>query len=311
MCGIVAIFNNDKPVNAEELNRAVDALVPRGPDEQNSWFSPNERVALGHARLNIMDPETGTQPIASEDGKLHIIHNGEFYDFERIRTELESRGHKFRTRSDSEIALHLYQEMGPACLEHLRGEFAFIIWDEGNETLFAARDRFGIKPLFYTEDSAGLKLASESKALFAAGVPAAWDEESVFQNLFFSFDQNRTLFKDIRQLSPGHYLIAKRSGVTVRRYWDVGYPKANAAHRHTSETECIDTVSIRRRCLGWRAVTLRANSRRLRSPLIIRILTKAVPQGEWPSLPERSFGRSPSRERISPTCLGNRSGKAR
>ena len=242
MCGIVAIFNNDKPVNSDAVDRAVDALIPRGPDEQNSWFSPCQHVALGHARLNIMDPATGTQPIASEDGKLLIIHNGEFYDFERIRTELESRGHIFRTRSDSEIALHLYQEMGPGALEHLRGEFAFVIWDEESETLFAARDRFGIKPLFYVEDADGLKLASEAKALFAFGFQAAWDQESVFQNLFFSFDQDRTLFRGVNQLSPGHYLLAKRGKVTVKRYWDVGYPRANAVHPHVSETDCIETV---------------------------------------------------------------------
>ena len=242
MCGIVAIIDNTREVDEDSLRNAVDALIPRGPDEQSIWMSHNKRVALGHARLNIIDLVTGTQPIASEDGKLHIIHNGEFYDYERITRELENRGHKFRTRSDSEIALHLYQELGPACLEHLRGEFAFVIWDAENETLFAARDRFGIKPLFYVQDANGLKLASEAKALFAAGVPAAWDQESVFQNLFFSFDQDRTLFRNVQQLSPGHYLIARRGSVTVKRYWDVGYPKANAAHSHTSETECIETV---------------------------------------------------------------------
>lgn len=242
MCGIVAIVTTEREVPAKYLTLAVEALIPRGPDEQNRWSSPDRRVALGHARLNIMDPETGTQPIASEDGKLRIIHNGEFYDFERIRKELQSRGHVFKTRSDSEIALHLYQEMGPACLEQLRGEFAFVIWDEENETLFAARDRFGIKPLFYIQDTDGLKIASESKALFAAGAPAAWDHESVFQNLFFSFDQDRTLFRGIRQLPPGHYLTAKRGTVTIKRYWDVGYPRANAIHRHVSEPECIETV---------------------------------------------------------------------
>lgn len=242
MCGIVAIVNNEKEVAAASLTRAIEALVPRGPDEQNSWFSPNGRTALGHARLNIIDPETGTQPIAGEDGKLLIIVNGEFYDYERITRELESRGHRFRTRSDSEIALHLYQEMGAECLEHLRGEFAFVIWDEENETLFAARDRFGIKPLFYVEEGDGLRISSEVKALFASGVPAAWDHESVFQNLFFSFDQDRTLFKNIRQLPPGHYLIAKRGAVAVRRYWDVDYPKANAGSAHTSEAECIENV---------------------------------------------------------------------
>lgn len=242
MCGIVAIVNNETEVEAASLKRAIEALVPRGPDEQNSWFSPNGRTALGHARLNIIDPETGTQPIAGEDGKLLIIVNGEFYDYERITRELESRGHRFRTRSDSEIALHLYQEMGAECLEHLRGEFAFVIWDEEKETLFAARDRFGIKPLFYVEDGDGLRISSEAKALFAAGVPAAWDHESVFQNLFLSFDQDRTLFRNIRQLPPGHYLIAKRGNVAVRRYWDVGYPKANAANPHTSGAACIENV---------------------------------------------------------------------
>lgn len=242
MCGIVAILNNDKPVNVDALGRAIDALIPRGPDEQSSWVSPNGRTALGHARLNIIDLVTGTQPIASEDGKVHIIHNGEFYDFERITRELESRGHKFRTKSDSEIALHLYQEMGPACLEHLRGEFAFVIWDDENETLFAARDRFGIKPLFYVETDEGLSISSEAKALFASGVEAAWDRESVFQNLFFSFDQDRTLFKNVRQLPPGHYLIARKGVVTVKRYWDVNYPKAEASHPHISEPECIENV---------------------------------------------------------------------
>lgn len=242
MCGIVTIFNNEKQVETESLDRAIDALIPRGPDEQNKWLSLDGRVALGHARLNIIDPETGGQPIASEDGKLHIIVNGEFYDYERITRELESRGHRFRTRSDSEIALHLYQEMGAACVEHLRGEFAFVIWDEESETLFAARDRFGIKPLFYVENGDGICLASEAKALFAAGVPAAWDHESVFQNLFFSFDQDRTLFKNIRQIPPGHYLIAKRGSVVVKRYWDVNYPKANAPTVHKSEVECIENV---------------------------------------------------------------------
>ena len=242
MCGIVAIISNTGEIAEETLGDAVDALIPRGPDEQSTWFSDNRRVALGHARLSIIDLTTGIQPIASEDGKLLIIHNGEFYDYERITRELIARGHKFRTKSDSEIALHLYQELGAACLEHLRGEFAFVIWDEENETLFAARDRFGIKPLFYVETDEGLRIASEAKALFASGVEAAWDHESVFQNLFFSFDQDRTLFKNVRQLPPGHYSIAQKGRVTIHRYWDVDYPTATAVHPHISEPECIENV---------------------------------------------------------------------
>ncbi len=242
MCGIVAILNYEREVESDSIDRAVDALVPRGPDEQSTWFSENRRVALGHARLSIIDLTPGIHPISTGDNQLHLVHNGEFYDYERITRELESRGHKFRTKSDSEIALHLYKEMGTACLEHLRGEFAFVVWDEENNTLFAARDRFGIKPLFYVETDDGVRIASEAKALFASGVEAAWDHESVFQNLFFSFDQDRTLFRGIRQVPPGHYLTARKGVVTIKRYWDVDYPKVDAVHPHISETECIETV---------------------------------------------------------------------
>src|SRR5215204_5803375 len=186
MCGIVAIYSAGQPVNAELLEQTVTQLAPRGPDEQHTWISPDGRIGLGHARLSIIDAATGAQPIVSENANLRIIVNGEFYDYERIMRELKSRGHIFRTRSDSEIALHLFEESGAKCLEYLRGEFAFVIWDEENKSLFAARDRFGIKPLFYAEHDRKIYLASEVKALFAAGLPAAWDSESVFQNLFFS-----------------------------------------------------------------------------------------------------------------------------
>src|SRR5436190_11606007 len=150
MCGIAAFFSNNKRVSAEALKRATKSLHHRGPDSQGVWLSPNCRVGLGHARLSIIDLTTGDQPIANEDGRIHIIVNGEFYDFERQRRELEQRGHVFRTRSDSEIALHLYEEFGAHCVPQLRGEFAFVLWDDANQTLFAARDRFGIKPLYYT-----------------------------------------------------------------------------------------------------------------------------------------------------------------
>ncbi len=242
MCGIVAIFSNDKPVAQEPLRRAVNAMISRGPDDQRTWIGPKGNIGLGHARLTIIDAATGSQPIASEDGNVHIIVNGEFYDYERITRELKARGHVFTTRSDSEIALHLYQDLGAACLEHLRGEFAFAIWDEENETLFAARDRFGIKPLFYAQVGGTIYLASEVKALFAAGVAAAWDEESVFQNLYFSVDQDRSLFKNIKQVPPGHYLTARHGSLTIKRYWDVDYPRANAPHQHISESDCIEKV---------------------------------------------------------------------
>jgi asparagine synthase (glutamine-hydrolysing) len=125
------------------LERATKTLYHRGPDGQRRWISRTNRVGLGHARLSIIDLATGDQPIASEDDRTHIVANGEFYQYEAIQRELESRGHRLRTRSDSEIALHLYEELGPQCLHQLRGEFAFVVWDEKEQTLFAARDRFG------------------------------------------------------------------------------------------------------------------------------------------------------------------------
>jgi asparagine synthase (glutamine-hydrolysing) len=181
MCGIAAFVSNDRRISAERLKRATQSLHHRGPDSQGAWLSPNQRLGLGHARLSIIDLTTGDQPIANENERIHIIVNGEFYDFERQRRELERRGHLFRTRSDSEIALHLYEEFGAHCLQQLRGEFAFVLWDEANQRLFAARDRFGIKPLYYAVHDDTLYLASEIKALFAAGVPARWDHEYFYQ----------------------------------------------------------------------------------------------------------------------------------
>ncbi len=252
MCGIVAIFSDQKPIAPEALVRATRRLIHRGPDDQRHWMAPHGRVGLGHTRLSIIDLVTGAQPIASEDEQIRIIVNGEFYDFERIRKELESRGHQFRTQSDSEIALHLYEEMGAECLEHLRGEFAFVIWDERNQTLFAARDRFGIKPLFYAHVEGVLYLASEVKALFAAGVRPGWDRESMFQNLFLSVNQDRSLFRNVRQVPPGHVLVARTGSVRLKSYWDVNYPRAGSSE-HLSENDCIEQT----RALLDEAVRLR------------------------------------------------------
>src|ERR1700674_849462 len=181
MCGIMAIYSALQPISADALQRATQRLTHGGPDGQRTWVSEDRRVGLGHARLSIIDLATGDQPIASEDESLRIVVNGEFYDFERVQRDLEGRGHRLRTRSDSEIALHLYEDLGTACLRHLRGEFAFVLWDGPNDTLFAARDRFGIKPLYYTTHRGTLYLASEIKALVAAGVPARWDRATFFQ----------------------------------------------------------------------------------------------------------------------------------
>ena len=237
MCGIVAVLSRTDPVDPEALARATRALDHRGPDDRRQWMSADGRVGLGHARLSIIDLATGDQPIASEDEQTRIVVNGEFYGYEAIQRELEAQGHRLRTRSDSEIALHLFEDYGVQCLHRLRGEFALVLWDARRRLLFAARDRFGIKPLFYAWHRGALYLASEAKALFAAGVPARWDEESVYQAVAFGGHQVRTLFDGVHQIPPGHYLIATERHVQVAPYWDFDYPPATATQPTRPDAE--------------------------------------------------------------------------
>lgn len=237
MCGIVAIFSRGKPVDPLVLQRATDRLRHRGPDGEGLWISPDRQVALGHRRLSIIDLATGDQPISSEDGRTRIVVNGEFYGYEAIHRELEASGHKLSTRSDSEIALHLYEEMGTECLQRLRGEFAFVLWDEKRRTLFAARDRFGIKPLFYAWHDDTLYLASEVKALFAAGVPARWDAEAFYHRLTSAGPQGRTLFEGIRQIPPGHFMMATREELRISQYWDFNFPEEHSPQPQRSDAD--------------------------------------------------------------------------
>jgi asparagine synthase (glutamine-hydrolysing) len=226
MCGIVACVSRQGNIDRDGLARAVGTLRHRGPDAQRVWVSPQRRAGLGHARLSIIDLTTGGQPIANEDERLTIVANGEFYDFERIRMQLEARGHRLRTRSDSEIALHLYEDLGPQAVHALRGEFAFAIWDERDRQLFAARDRFGIKPLYYTVHDGTFYLASEIKALAALGVPLRWDRDSLYDVHFVSHPPDRTLFAGVYQLPPGCSLVTDGDHVRVTPYWDWNYPHA-------------------------------------------------------------------------------------
>jgi asparagine synthase (glutamine-hydrolysing) len=240
MCGLAGIYSWRAPVTAEKIRRGTNALIHRGPDGEGIWISPRANMGLGHRRLSIVDLSTGAQPIASENGKKHIIVNGEFYDHARIRADLEKRGHIFRTRSDSEIVLHLYEEYGFNCLEHLRGEFAFVLWDEDKQQMFAARDRFGIKPLVYAATGGTVLLASEAKALFAMGLPAAWDEEAFFHASAMQYTpQDRTLFKGVLPLKPGHALVARNGMVETFKYWDMDFPAEKDIQTVTDEPGII------------------------------------------------------------------------
>lgn len=257
MCGIVAVFSPRKPVPEEALRRATAQLEHRGPDAQRQWIAPHRKVGLGHARLSIIDLQTGDQPLTNEDESIHLVANGELYDFERIRGELEAEGHRFRTHSDSEIAVHLFEDYGAQFLEHLRGEFAIALWDEANQMLVAARDRFGIKPLYYSQVGDTLYLASEAKALFAAGVRARWDHESFHQAAHVYFDQDRTLFEGVYQVPPGHMLIATEQRVQLVPYWDFDYPlQEELLQDHLSEEDHI----VRMRVELENAVRLRLRS---------------------------------------------------
>lgn len=255
MCGIVAAISTERDVSAEALQAAVASLRHRGPDESSVWRADDASGGLGHARLSIIDLTTGRQPIANEDGSLHIAVNGEFYDFERIRGRLEARGHRFRTKSDSEIALHLYEERGAECFAELRGEFAFAVWDGRKRKLFAARDRFGIKPLFYARRGATLWIASEIKALAAAGVRLAWDRAAVYESLFSNLSPERTIFAGVSQVPPGCWLEATEDGrVRVEAYWKTNYPKEGEETRRSDDgwidrlrSEALEAVRLRLR----------------------------------------------------------------
>src|SRR5579864_3253172 len=170
MCGIFASVSST--ISAEQACRALYSLRHRGPDGMGTWSSKKHRVLLGHRRLSIIDLPGGQQPIVNETGDVAVVVNGEFYNYEMTMDELTAGGHHFRTRCDSEILVHLYEDHGLDAIKHLRGEFAFVLWDEKKERLVAGRDRFGVKPLFYASVNSGIWLASEAKALFAAGFPA-------------------------------------------------------------------------------------------------------------------------------------------
>ncbi len=243
MCGLIGLFSTTGVIQKTQIHSALKSLHHRGPDHSSYWHSKNKKIALGHTRLSIIDLHSGNQPISSANEHLQLIANGEFYDFEKIRADLIHQGYTFKTHSDSEIALHLYAQYGTQCLAHLRGEFAFCLWDEDNQTLFAARDRVGIKPLFYAFYNNTLYLASEIKAIIAAGVPAKWDQESYISRAFQYRD--RTLFQGIHQIPPGHFMQATNDQIRITKYWDFNYPKTTCGktkQEYSSDSTLIKQV---------------------------------------------------------------------
>lgn len=229
MCGIFATLARS-PVDEGVVAKATSQLEHRGPDGRGIWLSADARIALGHQRLSLVGIGNGQQPIASEDEQTRVVVNGEFYNYRRIVDQLKENGHQFRTQSDSEIAVHLYEEHGLDFAEHLRGEFSLVLWDARQRRLVAVRDRFGVKPLVYSITDESIVIASEAKALFAAGVSRAWDHESFFDAASMQYVRpDRTLFRGVRQIPPGCLLIARQGDLgqsgtvraNVRRYWQI------------------------------------------------------------------------------------------
>ncbi|MEP7314619.1 MAG: asparagine synthase (glutamine-hydrolyzing) [Pseudomonadota bacterium] len=255
MCGIVAIMSQGGTIDGASMGNALRTLHHRGPDGHGTWTSARSQIVLGHTRLSIIDLSTGDQPIPNEDESACIVVNGEFYDYERVQRDLERGGHHLRTRSDSEIALHLYEDYGTQCVHHLRGEYAFVLWDERARKLIAVRDRYGVKPLFYARHRGVLFVASEMKALFAAGVPARWDAATMYFSMGF-MPPGRTQFEGVHSVPPGYYLTADADNVTLTQYWDTHYPIAQAASPVTTEAEYIE---------GFRSVLDEAVRVRLRA----------------------------------------------
>ncbi len=266
MCGLFGAYSREKPIEHAVVARGLEALRHRGPDGEGVFFSPDARVALGHVRLAVIDRETGAQPIENETGDVVAIVNGELYDFERQRRELEARGHRFRTRSDSELVVHLWEEHGEGMLAHLRGEFALILWDARDRTLLAARDPFGVRPLVFTTHEGTLWLASEAKALFAIGVPARWDHASFHQAAQMQYPlPDRTMFRDVRQLAPGERLRARGSTLEIARYVDLDYPR-EGERRERDERDEHDELAD---ATNFRAVLEEATRLRLRADVPI------------------------------------------
>lgn len=226
MCGIAGIFNlhEDRETPESTIARMLSAIRHRGPDEFGMYR--DSRVALGHDRLSIIDLSGGQQPMCNEDSTVWITFNGEIFNFIELRADLIARGHRFRTSSDTEVIIHLYEDHGPGCLDYLNGQFAFAIWDKKTRELFLARDRMGIRPLFYAMDAGRFYFASEIKALFASGAVKREIDPTGLDEIFTLWCNvpPRTAFKDIYELPPASYLIVKNGALSRTQYWDLAFP---------------------------------------------------------------------------------------
>jgi asparagine synthase (glutamine-hydrolysing) len=222
MCGICGKYS-PAGVKTGDLQPMLDAIVHRGPDAEGTWV--NGRIGLGSRRLSIIDLPGGRQPLANEDETIWVAYNGEIYNYRQLRQELEGRGHVFRTATDTEVIVHLYEELGEKCVGKLNGMFAFAIWDKQQQKLLLARDRIGQKPLFYSHESGVFLFASEIKSILAAGSQhREIDYEAMHHYLSLRFiPPPATMLRHIRKLPAAHLLVYQEGAIRISRYWDLSF----------------------------------------------------------------------------------------
>lgn len=226
MCGITGRLNfiAQQKVHTEEIKEMTGAIYHRGPDDEGMYI--NENIGLGFRRLSIIDLHTGHQPLTNEDESIWIVFNGEIYNYKELYSNLIKQGHVFKTRTDTEVIVHLYEQYGVDCLQHLRGMFAFAIWDDRKKQLFCARDRFGIKPLFYYLDNEKILFGSEIKAILKnKTIDKTISEDAL--NSYFAYGyitSNLSIFSKIKKLPAAHYLLltpGKEQKVQIKKYWEI------------------------------------------------------------------------------------------
>src|SRR5580704_4276719 len=260
MCGICGIYEyglSEPAINASLINRMRDTMVHRGPDDAGTYISPDGRVGLGHRRLAIVDlSPAGRNPMSNEDGRIWITFNGEIYNHQSLRPALIEAGHTYRSRTDTETIIHLYEESGLDFIDKLEGFFAIGLWDERTGRLLLVRDRVGIKPLYYTIANGRLIFASEIKAILAhPSVSRAVDDEALYHYLtFLTTPAPLTLFAGINKLPAGSFLTCSRNGdIRVERYWDVINGKQEvpvSEYDVASEVYSLLNASIRKRMMS-------------------------------------------------------------
>ncbi|TME97600.1 MAG: asparagine synthase (glutamine-hydrolyzing) [Chloroflexi bacterium] len=259
ICGVIAFGDSAEPVDEPTLRAMADTLRHRGPDDDGYLVAPDRRVGFGFRRLSIVDLATGDQPMSNEDDSVWLIFNGEIYNHAAHRPALESRGHRFKSRSDAEVILHLYEEFGPECVHHLRGMFAFALWDSHRRRVLLARDRIGVKPLYFAALAGTLLFGSEIKALFRhpALQPRLAEDALSLYLTFATTPAPHTLFAGVEKLPPGHRLLidVETGQRTLQRYWQPLPDAAELLVRREPEEYVERLEALVRESIGLRMMS--------------------------------------------------------